>query len=279
MDKGLKGWFFVGLGALVLSLAINMFLSPGGIVTGGVTGLGIIIERLTLRWLGFVVPIWATNLIVDTPLLIYVYRLRDMDLFKKTLFGSLSLTVFLWLTALINTEKSDYILSTVFGGALSGLGVGLIFRGEGTTGGSDLIATLLNRRFKDIKISNILFVIDSIVILLGFFTFGQQATMYALITVFIASKVIDLVVAGVNYAKVVFILSDCPEKINLELINKLGRGATILFGRGGYTGKDKNVVMVVASARQIGLLKELIYNIDRRAFVFIADVREVLGDF
>lgn len=278
MYNSKKGLLLIGLGALFLSLAINLFLEPQTLVTGGATGIGVIIERLSMEKLGFAIPIWVTNLAVNIPLLIVAYRLQGKTMLKKTIYGTLVLSLFLGLTEGLPDMAQDNFLAAVFGGVLSGVGVGLIFKGEGTTGGSDLLATLLNKGL-DIKVSSLLFIIDSIIILTGFFVFGRMSAMYSIIAVYISTRVVDMVANGVNYAKVAFVLSDEPEKISNELMTQLRRGVTVLYGKGCYTGKDKNVLMVVAGSRQIGRLKQLIWSIDESAFVFIADVREVMGYF
>lgn len=279
MINKLPSYFYITTGALLMALALNIFLEPNGIVTGGVTGLGIIAEHISRKYLGFTVPMWLTNLVVNVPLLFFAYKVSGTALLKKTFFGTLILSFFLGITTVFPSIKSDYFLATIFGGTISGLGIGLIFRGNGTTGGSDLLSTLINLKFPSLKVSQVLFIIDVVIIVMGYFVFGEQPTMYAVIGVFVVSKVIDMVLGGLNYAKVAFIFSENPDEIGKELMSTLNRGATLLYGKGMYTGSSRNLIMVVAASKQISALKATVYSLDARAFIFIADVREVLGDF
>lgn len=266
-------FLYIGTGALFLALGTNLFLEPQALITGGATGIGIILQRILS------IPIWITNLIINIPLLLVAYRQQGRLMVKKTVFGTLILSFFLGITDLLPIMAEDRVLSAIFGGVLSGVGIGLIFRGKGSTGGSDLLATLINKKMPDIRVSTLLLIIDGIIITLGLFIFGKSSVMYSVIALYISAKVVDMVTAGVNYAKVAFILSDISEKISDELMTRLQRGVTVLNGRGGYTGRDKNVLMVVVGSRQVGELKQIIGEMDKNAFVFIGDVREVMGYF
>ena len=169
------------------------------------------------------------------------------------------------------------LLAALYGGIVTGLGIGIVFRFKGTTGGTDGLAALIQRKIP-LPIGQILLFIDGFIIILAGIRFGLQAALYALITVFIMSKVIDLVQEGITVAKAAFIISEHSEAIGKDILVKLDRGATALEGRGLYTGKGRDVLMVVVSQSEISRLKEVVYQADPLAFVIVSDVHEVLGE-
>ena len=276
MRRGLS----VVMGAFLMAAALNIFISPASLVTGGAAGLGVIAESLSRSYLPFVIPLWATNLVVNAPLIVWAKTEQGRAFVLKTLAGTLLLSLFLQLTQNIpSVSETDDFISAVFGGSIMGLGVGLVLSGGATTGGSDLLAALIHNRMRGLSIAALIFIIDFIVIVCGMFVFGVQKAMYSIVAVYISTKAADLVLEGLNFARVVFIISDNAEEISRLLMHRLKRGATLLNGRGAYTGSAKNVVMIVVSRAQTAEVKLLVSKIDPAAFMFIADVREVLGDF
>ena len=158
-----------------------------------------------------------------------------------------------------------------------GMGVGLVFAGGATTGGSDLIAALLKGR--GISVASVIFICDVSVIIAGLPIFGAVKTMYSITAAYVCSQVVNLVLEGLSFARVVFIMSDMWDKVSEALLKELKRGATFLYGQGAYTGTPKNVIMIVVSKKQVSDVKRIVSGVDENAFVFVADVREVMGDF
>jgi len=158
------------------------------------------------------------------------------------------------------------------------MGVGFVYRQLATTGGSVLIAALIHKVLKHVPTSRILMVLDWSVILLGFFVFGPERTMYAIIAIFVSTKSMEYVLEGLHFAKAAFIISEDSHRIASAITDQMDRGVTSLDGRGAYTGHEKNVLLCVVSKREIARLKEVVSNIDKKAFVIVADVREVLGE-
>lgn len=288
-SKSLQDWLFVLLGTTLVAVGISFFIAPAQLVTGGVTGISIIVEFLTGAIFPVAVPIWLTNLIINAPLFIISIKQRGFDFGKKSLAAAGYLSFALWLTenirnymiangSGINVIQSDYLLTAIFGGLILGAGLGLVLRASATTGGTDTLATILQYKFKSIPISKIILGLDSCIIIAGMFIFGIQKGMYALICVFVTSKTINTILEGVNYSKAVYIISDKSEEIAQELMTKLPRGVTRINAQGMYTKQDKNILFVVIAKNQVIKLKEIVTEIDNKAFLTITDAKEVFGE-
>ncbi len=256
-----------------MAIGLNGFLAPHNLVIGGATGISLIVLRV------FKIPMWLTNLMVNIPLLAASVKLKGLKFTKDTLYSTLLLSFFMGVTENLPYFKTDILLGTVFGGLISGTGLGLVFKGNSTTGGSELAAELVRIFISHISIARMMFIIDITVILLGFFVLGPSAALYAIITVYIISRTIDIVLEGLDFAKAAFIISDKAEEIGLDITKRLKRGATLFKGRGVYTNKDKNMIIVVTASKEIAKLKKLSAETDPKSFIFISDVREIMGDF
>ena len=169
------------------------------------------------------------------------------------------------------------MLGGIFGGSIIGLGVGIVLKTGGTTGGTDMLATIIKFKHNSFPIAKLILGIDGIIILCGMLVFGSTKAMYAIIAVFISSKMITWVLEGMNNAKAAFIMSEKSDEIADAIMNKLPRGVTGIKARGMYTGDDKDMLFVVVSQKEITRLREMVKQIDQTAFITIADVREVLG--
>ena len=278
MRKSLTEFAAIVLGDLLLAAAIVVFWEPCQLVTGGVSGIAIIVHDYTGR-AGFAVPLWSTNLALNVPLFALGFKTMDRPFLSKTAFATVFLSAALYLAAFIPPLTGDILLGALFGGVASGAGLGLIFRVMATTGGSDLAASILHRHvFNHHSIARILFVIDSVIILCGLLAFGPVAAMYAAVAVFVSTKVTDTLLEGLSFAKAAIIVSDKSEEIAQSVIEKMERGVTGLKGQGMFSKRDKNVLLCVVSAKELVNLKAIVYASDAQAFVIVADVREVLGE-
>ena len=262
------------IGAFLMAVATTVFYDANSMVTGGVTGLAIVVKA----FLG--IPLWLTNIVLNVPLFIWGIKENGKGFFLKTFIATAILSLMLWLTKLLPAFEmgNDLALVAVFGGAIGGAGLGLVFSAGATTGGSDLAASIIHNYMKHVAVSKIMFIIDALVILLGFFVFGHVIAMYAIISVFIYSWVVDAILEGLSFAKAAFIISDSSEEISKVIMDELGRGITGLSGRGMYTGRRKDVALCVVSNKELVRLKEIARSIDENAFIIVADVREVLGE-
>ena len=265
----MKKYIYITLGSLLLSIGINGFLSPFNMVIGGAGGIGIILQKL------FSVPLWASNLAINIPLLFFATFQKGVKYTKDIMVATFIYSLFLGFTEDFVFVDNDIFLATVFGGILTGAGLGLVLKANTTTGGSELLAVLLHDKFKHITISRLLLYIDAIIIIGGMFILGFESTMYAIITLYISIKVIDLMVEEIDFAKAAFIICKDPEPV----FKNLQRGATIINTIGSYTQKPNYIVLAVVSKREIGILKTSISESDKNAFVIVTDVREIMGEF
>jgi uncharacterized membrane-anchored protein YitT (DUF2179 family) len=272
VKENLLVFIFSILGVLALAASVKFFYNPHNIVTGGVTGLGIALESL----IG--VPVWAWNIVFNIPLALWAAKIKGVKFIGKTVFATAALSFFLYILEFIPNPNADLFLSSVFGGALSGLGVGLVFRAKASTGGSDLLSILIGGSLKHVSVSRILFVIDSVVVMLGIYVFSFEIGLYSIMSVYISSKVVEYVLEGLNFSKAAFIISSKSDEIADKILHTMDRGVTGLFGTGMYTRADKTVLLTVVSMKEIVSVKEIVKETDGEAFILVADVREVFGE-
>ncbi len=276
-----KEALLIFLGVTVICCVITWFLMPQEMVTGGVAGLGIIVESLSESVLGFKVPISVTTILLNLPLFMISIRQRGFEFAKKSLYAVLLTSFTLWYMAFVPNPVpigDDMLLTAVFGGVGLGAGVGLVLKASATTGGSDMLASIIKFKYANFPIAQLMLFIDGLIILGGFFMFGVVKAMYGIITITIASRMISRVLEGGHGAKAAFIMSSEYEAIAQAIMEKIPRGSTGLKARGMYSGDEKEMLFVVVSQKEISRLREIIYEIDANAFVTIADVKEVLGE-
>ena len=267
-----KSYIGITIGCIITALSINLFLVPYNIAPGGVSGISIIIHYF------FNFPVGATMLALNIPLFIFGIRQLGGAFGIKTLFGTIMLSLFTDLTNWMSFATKDILLASIFGGVTMGIGLGIVFKFGGTTGGTDLAARTIKTLLQHFTVGRIMFSIDTIIILLAIIVYrSYELGLYAVITLYISIKIIDVIIEGVE-AKGAFIISDQSEIIADKILNDLRRGVTGLHGVGMYTRKDKNVLLVVVERIEIVRLKEIIKEIDENAFMILTDIREVLGE-
>lgn len=262
------------VGCLLMSISINMFLNPHNIAPGGLTGVSIIINSLTG------LPIWLINISFDIPLFILAFKILSKKDAFKTFLGIIFLTSSLKITENLAylDVTDDVLLASISGAIILGISLGLIFRINGSTGGTDLIGILANKFFPSISVPMLMgFADGTIVLLSGIVSKNIEIALYSAIALYIIVKVSDIMVEGINTSSSFTIISDKYREIGMEITEELGRGATILKGSGFYTNKEKNVLLVVVSKKQVITLKKLVKNIDPYAFIIITDIFEALG--
>lgn len=268
----IKEYLFIFVGAIIISIGVIVFYQPHDLVTGGVSGLSIVLES------AFGTPIWLTSILINTPLFLLGGFVKGKEFFFKSLTGFLSSTLgfYIFEKIPINAEF-DLFISMIFGAFCVGAGVGIIFKNQGSSGGTDLAAAVVHKYLKEISVSNILFIIDAVIIVIGIFVFGIEKGLYALIAVYIATRTISYVIDGVTFAKAVHIISNKSDEISEMLLSDLVRGVTGFYGKGMYTKIDKTVLYCVVSPKQVVKLKKLVEKIDENAFIIVTDAKEVKG--
>lgn len=272
-QRVLREYLGITLGCILTAVGLIVFLIPNKIAAGGVSGIATVVYYL----FGF--PVGTVMLVLNVPLFIVGVKVLGKRIGFRTLYGILALSVSInVLEPLLRTLTHDALLATLYGGALSGLGLGIVFRSRGTTGGTDLIAALLHHFFPAISIGQGLLITDACVIGLAGMVFNAELALYAVVALFVSSKIIDLVQEGFNVSKAVFIISDHSDSIRQDILQRMGRGVTTLRGMGGYTGREKNVLLVVVSRAEVAELKDLVHHSDPGSFVILTDVHEVMGE-
>ena len=275
-----KKWFlsysFIIIGSFILATGFVLFITPYKIVPGGVYGISIVLHYL------FGTPVGIMALAFDIPLTILGVKILGPRFGFKTVLGFSLTAIFTdTLSYFWGSEplvKGDALLSSIFGGVLLGIGIGLIFRAKATSGGSDIVAMMINKKTK-IPLGLLMIYVDSLIVLFGLIVFRDwKIPLYSWIVIFITGKVIDIVLEGVSYDKSLFIISEKHEEIREKIISNLNRGGTYIDGKGMYNMADRKIIFTVVSRRELALLEEYIHQIDPNAFLTVLDAREILGE-
>lgn len=293
--KWWSSWLIIVIGCTIMSLGFVLFMFPYKITPGGIWGFSTILHEIfpsvPQGWFGYM---------MDIPLLLTGFAVFGTVFGAKTVFASLitpllmlGLPYLVYPDVTVQTAETlmwgrlnlseDLILATIFGGILIGVGVGMVVRVQATTGGTDIIAMLL-QKYANIKFSNGMLIADafvvlsSMVVLVGIYGESPTLPLYSLLTIYIATQVIDFVVEGRNFDKILFIISDKQNEIREFIINDLDRSGTMIKSKGLYTGNDKNMIFLVVSRREIVPVKQRLKDIDPKMFVVVVDANETLGE-
>jgi uncharacterized membrane-anchored protein YitT (DUF2179 family) len=259
------------IGVIVLAATYNMFLIPNKIAAGGISGLGVILFHL------FGVPVGLTVLLANVPLFFLAWIFFGWKFVANALVGSLLFPVMLEFFSFLPLITGDLLLASIFGGIGTGFGLGVVFRSRGSTGGTALAAQLINH-FLGVTTGQALIGADLLIVIAAGFLFNVEVALFALLSIFVSSKFIDFVQEGFNFSKAAIIITDKKEEIATKIMDDLGRGVTLLEGRGAYTGAEKGIVFCIVSQLQISRLKDVVRAIDPSAFVIVSNVAEVLGE-
>lgn len=268
----MKQYGKIWLGTTFMALALNLVYTPANMITGGVSGLAIVIYRC------FGIPLGVTNYILNLPLLWLGWKIKGKEFIKKTIFATFSFSVMLLIIPVVSIMKEDLWLTTLLGGAITGIGLGFVFGAETSTGGSDLAASLLHHWNKRYSVSVLLVLIDGAIVLVGAIVFGIYQALYAIVAVYITSRVLDACLAGVQFGKAVMVFSDKNEIIGNRIMVEKNRGVTLLEGMGMYKKTSKKVLLCVVSKKEIIGILDIIHKEDKKAFVIVLDTKEILGE-
>ena len=274
----IRNYLLIIIGTALMAFAIASVLEPASLVTGGFSGIAIIVKQYTGHLIPGGVPLSVTNLVLNIPVFLIAIRLKGLRYLIHTLFATVMLSFWLSVLPVVPLAWDDLLLASLYGGILMGAGIGLVFVTGATTGGTDLIAALVQHFLRHYSISNILWVIDTAVVLVGVYLYGIQITLYAIIAIYLTSKISDGIIDGLKFSKAAFIITEKPEALAALVMEELGRGVTGISATGMYSGDSKNMLLCVVSKKEIVRLKELAKSCDPNAFVIVTDVREVLGE-
>ena len=271
-------YLFIFMGTGIMALAIQCIFEPIGLVTGGFSGIAIIIRKMTAGIVEGGVPLWLTNLALNVPVFIAALIIKGRKFLGRTVIGTVLLSFWLYVIPQVDLTQGDYMLSAVFGGVITGIGIGFVLLAKATTGGTDMVSALIQKYVRHYSVVQILQVIDGMVVLAGLYVFGLKPALYAIVAIFITSKVSDALMEGMKYSKAAFIITDCYKEIADAIMTQLDRGLTGLDATGMYSGDKKTVLYCVVSKKEIVELKDIVAKIDPKAFVIVTDAREVFGE-
>ena len=271
-------YLMIIVGTGLMSLAINSVFDASGMVTGGFSGIAIIIKAWTKGLVNGGIPLWVTNCVLNIPLFFIAWRVKGFSFIKKAILGEISLSVWLAIQPVFHLAGDDLLLAALYGGVIQGVGIGLVFLGGGTTGGTDMMAAIIQKFLQHYSISQIMQIIDGAVVVVGMYVFGIHKALYAIIAVYLVTKVSDGLIEGLKFSKAVYIITEKPEEIAGMIMEDLDRGATGINVKGMYSGQDKLMLFVVVNKKEIVMLKEKVDEIDPQAFVIVTDAREVHGE-
>lgn len=261
------------VGSVLVGIGVNLFFVPNQVVSGGVTGIAILMHY------AFGTPVGLVTLLFNLPLLAVGWRWAGgMKFLVRTAVAVLVLSATIDLTSpYLSAPTTDRLLVICYGGLLDGLGLGLVFRGRGTTGGTDVIARIVHR-FIGLGIGQTLLLLNVAIFAAAAFQFGAEPVMVALALAFISSRVLDTVQAGFSISRQAMIISDDPEGVRDTIFTNLNRGVTVIEARGGFTEKPRPIIYVVVGAHEVGRLKLRVAEVDPNAFVAISSAQEVFGE-
>lgn len=272
LKKKARDYVLIIIGTFLMGFCIKNIYDPAGLVTGGVTGIAIIVKNR------FGIDLWLTNTVLNIPLFLLSVRLKGRQFISRTLVATAALSVSLYIIPDVALIMDDLFLTALFGGIISGIGVGLVFVSHATTGGTDMLAALFQRAFPHYSIAQIMQVLDALVVLAGATVFGVTYALYALIAIFAVAYISDGLIEGLKFSKVALIISEKNKEIAGDIMTVMDRGVTGLSAVGMYSGAPKNMLFCVVSKKEIVQLKELVVRHDAQAFVIVGDAREVLGE-
>lgn len=270
--KQIERYLFIVLGCLVSASSINTFYVPSNLLTGGVTGIAMIVHFL------WGLPIGIQTFVYNLPLLIAAYVLMGKKYFCDVIIGTVIFSICLDLTRSFSSLHlvDDVMLASIFGGVFCGIGYGIVFRNSGSTGGFDIVGAIV-KKYYSFDMGAAIFSFNCMIMVFAALLFGVPVALFTLIGMYMSAHITDKVIAGINHRKAVLIVSNMAEEIADSIINEVGRGVTFLHGQGAYTLQERDVVFVVVKMTQVAKIKNIVNQIDEGAFMIILAANEVMG--
>ncbi len=260
------------IGSFIMAFAVSLFLLPNQLSSGGVSGIATILYYLLQT------PMGTSIIVINIPLFILAIFKLGKEFFLKAVIGTISLSLFIDLLNQFEPLTTDRFLACIYGGIIIGIGTAIILKVKSSTGGTDLSSYIIKEYRPSVQMGRAIVVIDIVIISLNVFFFNEiEIGLYSAITIYIMGKVIDIIFEGVDFTKLILIVSDKNDKIAEEIGDKVRRGSTALYGKGMHTNEEKIVLMTAAARRDVSRIKEIALKIDPRSFIIVTNSREVLG--
>ena len=273
-----RDYILLAVGTGFIALAVQAVFDPMGMVNGGFSGLGIIIRRMTLGLVPGGIPLWFTNIALNLPAFLVAWFVMGRVFVQRTAIAAILLSVWLAVLPSVDLAKGDYLLAALYGGLISGIGIAMVFRTGNATGGTDLVASLLHRKFRHYSIAQILLVLDGAVIVAGYYLVGARPALYAVLSVAITTKVSDTILNGMNDSKMIFVVSDHSDEIAEHVLYEMDRGCTAIPAQGMYSDEMRKMLFCVVGKKEVLDFKDCVKELDPHAFVIVTDANEVLGE-
>jgi len=268
-------YVWLAVGSSIMSLGLVLFLIPGKIAPGGVSGIGIVLHHL------FNLPVGLIMLLFNIPLFILGLKVLGKQFGPRTFFSFIFVSVttdFFDEVLHLGAATENLLLTSIFGGILLGIGLGIVFRFKGTTGGSDIIGQIIHK-YSNITVGTAILIVDFFIISFAGLAFHDvNLALYGFISLYFSSKVLDVILDGFDYARSFYIISEKQDAIIEAITKEMGRGGTEICGKGFYTRKERNILFTVVTRKEVATLRQLVKEIDPNSFVIIANVHEVLGE-
>lgn len=270
--KRIGSYGILALGTFLMAMGVNIVYEPMSMVTGGFAGIGIVLRQFAP------VPLWAVTVVLNLPLFVLAFYCLGIRFVGKTIFATVCYTVFLAVVPEYPVLHEDYLMAALMGGALHGVGLALVFRQQASTGGTDLLASLLKLWFPSVSSGGILALLDGAIVVAGVAVFGLRTGLYSIVAVAVTSRLMDRILDGFRFAKLLYIISDQPEQIASAIMEKVNRGVTSLEGMGMYSRTGKKILLCAVSRKEAVFIVDYVKKTDSRAFVILTDANEVLGE-
>jgi uncharacterized membrane-anchored protein YitT (DUF2179 family) len=272
MQNQWSRYAMVGLGSIIAGIGINAFWVPHHLLSGGVSGIAMILFFM-FKW-----PLGLMIALFNMPLFALAYRYLNKDYFFVSLYGMLIFSAAIDATSFVANLNivDDTMLAAIYGGVIAGIGSGMTYRVNGGAGGTDIVGAIL-KKYYSLSISTVGFAINCIVMVVAAALFGAKLAMYTLLSMYVVAAVTDKVIEGFNRKKTIIIISEVNDQIAAAILKEVGRGVTFLHGKGAFTRQEKEVIFVVVKLTQIAKIKFIVEKVDAHAFMIVQDAAEVLG--
>lgn len=276
--KKIKIYITIIIGTGLLAFAVQCVYDSCGMVVGGFSGAAILVKEITGRWIPGGVPLGLTTFLLNVPVFAAAYPLKGRAFVGRTFLATCLLSVWLFILPKNYTAEKDFVLAAIFGGLAGGAGIGLVLTTGTTTGGTDMLGSLLQRWFPGYSVAQLMAIMDGLIILAGGFLFGFPSALYAVVSIYVTAKISDAIALGTRYARCAYIITKEAQKVSEVIFEKLERGVTGIHARGMYTGTERQILFCVVGKKEIAGLKSIVHKYDPDAFVIVTEAKEVLGE-
>lgn len=274
----LRDALVIFLGSTLMAFAVKYIFDPAELVTGGVSGLTIIIKDLSGRFLGYPIPLWVSNVVLNVPIFLFAIKTDGIRAVLRTGLSWIIMSVELAVFPEWNFLPDNLLLVSLYGGICFGVATGMLLSVRTTSGGTDMLGNSLHKYFPQYSMGRTIQVLDGIIVVMGAVVFDIEHTLFAIISVYVMGRLTDKVLDWGKTAKMAFIISEKNEEIAHEIMTELDRGVTALHGKGMYKGEERDILFCICSKRDIVDIKEIVRDHDKNAFFIIGSASEVLGE-